>query len=89
LEKELNIVQKSFFNQVNTIINKSFLLCNRIDKTPILAIEVDGVSFHDNELQQKRDNKKNHILETIGLPLLRLSTNGYNEKERIIESLNA
>lgn len=66
-----------------------FLLYNKIDKTPVLAIEVDGVSFHDNELQQKRDSKKNHILETIGLPLLRLSTNGHNEETRIIESLSA
>lgn len=66
-----------------------FLLYNKIDKTPILAIEVDGVSFHDNKLQQERDNKKNHILEIIGLPLLRLSTDGYSEEARIIESLNA
>ena len=66
-----------------------FLLYNKIDKTPILAIEVDGVSFHDNKLQQERDNKKNHILEIIGLPLLRLSTDGYSEEAKIIESLNA
>lgn len=65
-----------------------FLLYNKIDKTPVLAIEVDGVSFHDNKLQQERDNKKNHILETIGLPLLRLSTDGHNEEAKIIESLS-
>lgn len=66
-----------------------FLLYNMIDKTPILAIEVDGVSFHDNEVQRKRDDYKNHILKTIGLPLLRLSTDGYNEEGRIIENLKA
>lgn len=65
-----------------------FLLYNKIDKAPVLAIEVDGVSFHDNELQQERDRKKNHILETIGLPLLRLSTDGHSEEARIIESLS-
>lgn len=65
-----------------------FLLYSKIDKTPILAIEVDGVSFHNNELQQERDNKKNHILEIIGLPLLRLSTDGHSEKTKIIESLS-
>lgn len=64
-----------------------FLLFNKIDKTPVLAIEVDGVSFHNNILQQERDRKKNNILETIGLPLLRLSTDGHNEEKRIIESL--
>lgn len=66
-----------------------FLLYNKIDKTPVLAIEVDGVSFHDNRLQQERDTKKNHILEIIKLPLLRLSTDGHNEDAKIIESLNA
>lgn len=78
-------------DEIQFIRNNSridFLLYNMIDKTPVLAIEVDGVSFHDNELQQERDNKKNHILEIIGLPLLRLSTDGHNEEARIIESLN-
>lgn len=78
-------------DEIHFIRNNSridFLLYNKIDKTPVLAIEVDGVSFHDNELQQERDNKKNHILEIIGLPLLRLSTDGHNEEARIIESLS-
>lgn len=78
-------------DEVRFIRNNSridFLLYNKIDKTPVLAIEVDGVSFHDNILQQERDNKKNHILEVIGLPLLRLSTDGHNEEARIIEKLS-
>lgn len=64
-----------------------FLLYNKIDKTPVLAIEVDGVSFHDNEAQMERDRKKDRILEVLNLPLLRLSTNGHDEEERIIMSL--
>ncbi|RQO64824.1 hypothetical protein DBR43_31585 [Pedobacter sp. KBW06] len=78
-------------NEIRFIKNNSridFLLYNKIDKTPVIAIEVDGVSFHDNELQQERDSRKNHILKTIGLPLLRLSTDGHNEESRIIESLS-
>jgi superfamily I DNA and/or RNA helicase len=66
-----------------------FLLYNKVDKTPVLAIEVDGVSFHDNILQKERDNKKNHILKIIDLPLLRLSTDGHNEETRIIEKLHS
>ncbi|MES2426878.1 MAG: AAA domain-containing protein [Bacteroidota bacterium] len=66
-----------------------FLLYNKIDKTPVLAIEVDGVAFHSNKLQYERDSKKNNILEIIGLPLLRLSTDGHQEETRIIESLSA
>lgn len=78
-------------DEIGFIRNNSridFLLYNKIDKSPVLAIEVDGVSFHDKELQQKRDSKKNHILKTIGLPLLRLSTDGHSEEKRIIESLS-
>ncbi len=79
-------------DEVLYIMNNSridFLLFNKIDKTPVLAIEVDGVSFHEKKLQQERDRKKNHILEIIGLPLLRLSTDGHNEEPRIIECLKA
>lgn len=79
-------------DEIRFIKNNSridFLLYNKIDKTPVLAIEVDGVSFHNNVQQQERDNKKNHILEIIGLPLLRLSTDGQSEEVRIIEKLNA
>jgi len=78
-------------DEIQFIKNNSridFLLYNKIDKSPVLAIEVDGVSYHGNELQQERDSKKNHILEIIGLPLLRLSTDGHSEEMRIIERLN-
>lgn len=79
-------------DEIRFIRNNSridFLLYNKIDKTPVLAIEVDGVAFHSNKLQYERDSKKNNILEIIGLPLLRLSTDGYQEETRIIESLSA
>ncbi len=79
-------------DEIRFIKNNSridFLLYNKIDKTPVLAIEVDGVAFHRNKLQYERDSKKNNILEAIGLPLLRLSTDGHKEETRIIESLNA
>lgn len=79
-------------DEINFIKNNSrldFLLYNKIDKSPVLAIEVDGVSFHDNQLQKERDTKKNHILEIIELPLLRLSTDGHDEEARVIESLTA
>jgi very-short-patch-repair endonuclease len=65
-----------------------FLLYNKIDKEPVLAIEVDGVSFHNNALQRERDKNKDRILEKIKIPLLRLSTDGHNEKTKIIEKLN-
>lgn len=64
-----------------------FLLYNKFDKSPILAIEVDGISFHSNELQVNRDRKKDDILNKIRLPILRLSTNSHSEAEKIINKL--
>lgn len=40
-----------------------------------------------DEAQVVRDRRKNDILAKIGLPLLRLSTDGSSEKERIISAL--
>ncbi len=65
-----------------------FLLYNRLGKQPILAIETDGYRFHHAGTSQSlRDEKKNHILSTFGIPLLRLSTIGSNEKQRVVEAL--
>lgn len=66
-----------------------FLVFNQLSKQPVLAIEVDGYSYHkEGTKQAERDKKKNNILESCGLPLLRLKTNGSREKERIIAELN-
>lgn len=65
-----------------------FMLYDATTKQPILVIEVDGVSFHQKgSVQWNRDQLKNSILEKIDVPLLRLSTKGSNEKERIINEL--
>ncbi len=40
-----------------------FLLYNKVDKEPVLAIEVDGTSFHNNVLQQERDKKQRPYFE--------------------------
>ncbi len=66
-----------------------FLLINRVSKQPVLAVETDGYSFHnDGTEQHQRDLMKDHILASYGLPLLRLSTKGSGEKEKVIELLN-
>lgn len=67
-----------------------FLIINMVSKQPVLAVETDGYAYHnDKTVQHRRDLMKNHILATYGLPLLRLSTKGSCEKEKIIQSLNA
>lgn len=66
-----------------------FLIINRVSKQPVLAIETDGYSYHHDETEQhQRDLMKDHILSSYGLPLLRLSTKGSSEREKIINSLN-
>lgn len=55
---------------------------------PAFVIEADGFSSHENNpRQQARDIMKNHIFDVYGLPLLRLSTNGSGEEQRIRQML--
>ena len=65
-----------------------FLVINSISKKPVLAIETDGYSFHNDATEQHhRDKMKDHIFALYSLPLIRLSTKGSGERERIIEQL--
>ncbi len=59
-----------------------FLLFNKMDKEPVLVVEVDGYQFHQqNPKQLERDRLKDGILKQIELPILRVSTNASGEKE--------
>jgi len=72
----------------NPLTHLDFLLYSKMDKQPILAIEVDGTSFHaPGSRQAERDRMKNSILQKCGLPLLRIRTDESGEKQRIIEAL--
>lgn len=66
-----------------------FLIYKTIDKSPVLAIEVDGAKYHKvGNTQSKRDILKNTIFEKYEIPLYRFSTTGSNEKERLIKILH-
>ena len=66
-----------------------FLIFNRVSKQPLLAVEVDGFQYHKNGTKQaERDKLKDHILEEYGLPLLRFSTNGSEEKQKLSAKLD-
>ena len=72
----------------NPLTHVDFLLFRRMDKSPLLAIEVDGVAFHAvGSVQASRDEKKNRIFERCGIPLLRLRTDGSGEEERMEQAL--
>jgi superfamily I DNA and/or RNA helicase/very-short-patch-repair endonuclease len=67
-----------------------FLIYDIFGKEPKLAIEVDGVSFHqEGSKQADRDELKNQILLKYELPLIRFGTDGSNERQRLIKGLEA
>ena len=73
----------------NPLTHTDFLLFNKMDKSPILAIEVDGTSFHaEGSIQAERDRKKDHIFEVCGIRLLRLRTDASGEEEKIETALH-
>ena len=61
-----------------------FLVYSRITNRPVLAVEVDGFAFHENDGRQKaRDSLKDGICRTHGIQLLRLPTTGSGEPHLI------
>lgn len=65
-----------------------FLIYNKLGKNPVLAIEVDGYEYHKLKSQQaERDIMKNEILEKYRIPLVRFSTTGSGEREKLINVL--
>ncbi|BET95298.1 AAA domain-containing protein [Xenorhabdus taiwanensis] len=82
----LTEIEKRFGQHPNSHID--FLIFNKLDKLPVLAIEVDGYRFHTlDSKQRQRDQKKDNILLKLGIPLLRLSTKRSGEKEEIQKAL--
>jgi superfamily I DNA and/or RNA helicase len=65
-----------------------FLIFRKIDRSPVLAVEVDGYSFHKKGTRQaERDQLKNSILRKYEIPIVRFNTTGSNEEERLIKEL--
>ena len=84
----LNEQEQKYISYYSTHVD--FLIINHVTKKPVLAIETDGYTYHNNEAEQhQRDLMKNHILEVYGLPLIRLKTNESGEKEKIVSSLKS
>ncbi|NSA04941.1 very-short-patch-repair endonuclease [Clostridium beijerinckii] len=76
-EKELKYV-------TNSLTHTDFLVFRKIDKAPVLVVEVDGYAFHANNTKQlERDRMKDMILEKYDIPILRLATNDSGEEEKL------
>ena len=87
--KDLHLTNDEYSFYRNPNAHADFLVYNKMSRKPVLIIEVDGVSFHEQQQAQKeRDAKKDSIVAKVGLKILRLKTNESNEEKRIIDALN-
>ena len=65
-----------------------FVIFGKVDKSLLLAVEVDGFDYHkDGTRQHELDEMKNRILAKYHIPIIRFSTVGSGEKDRLISSL--
>ena len=88
-DKSLLTTNRELQYVLNNSTHIDFLIYKNIDKSPFLAIEVDGYKYHSEGTKQaQRDILKNEILKKYGIPLLRFKTNGSNEQEILITTIN-
>ena len=82
LNDELTEEETDYMQRDGT--HTDFILFRKIGKEPILAIEVDGYHYHkEGTNQYERDRLKDSIFRKYDLPLMRFSTNGSRERERL------
>lgn len=73
----------------NRLTHVDFLIYDKVNKRPVLVIEVDGYAYHNQDsIQMKRDELKNSILRKSGIQLLRLNTTGSSEREKLLQVLD-
>lgn len=72
----------------NILTHTDFIIFNKMDKMPVLVVEVDGHAFHANNLEQlKRDKMKDSILNKYGIPIIRMKTTGSEEEQVLANKL--
>ena len=73
---------------MNVLTHTDFLIFNKLDRMPVLVVEVDGYAFHANNPEQlERDKMKDNILQKYGIPILRVRTNESGEEARFNRKL--
>lgn len=84
-----NLTEEERRYAMNILTHIDFVIFNKMDKMPILVIEVDGHAFHANNPKQlKRDQMKDAILQKCGVPILRLKTTGSDEEKELCKRLS-
>lgn len=72
----------------SALTHVDFLIYNKVGKQPVLVIETGGHAYHrKGSRQSERDILKDRILALYGIPCLRLSTVGSDEKGQIVNLL--
>lgn len=75
---------------MNVLTHTDFVIFNKMNKMPVLVVEVDGYAYHaNNPKQEARDKMKDAILQKYEIPILRLRTNESREETRLNEKLRA
>ena len=73
---------------LNPWTHTDFLVFSKLDKKPVLVVEVDGYKYHvQNPKQLERDKRKDKILEKYNVPIIRFSTTGSGEKKLLEDKL--
>lgn len=84
---ELSDIERSYLSHPWTHVD--FLIYNKVSKTPLFALEVDGVRYHEqSKNQDERDKIKDKAFSVNGVPLYRFKTNESNEKERLVKIID-
>ncbi|RXJ55241.1 AAA domain-containing protein [Candidatus Marinarcus aquaticus] len=65
-----------------------FLIYNKINNSTVLAVEVDGYAYHENNPEQlERDRVKDSILNKSEIAIMRFKTNDSKEEKRLKKCL--
>ncbi|MGX4583064.1 DUF2726 domain-containing protein [Paenibacillus chitinolyticus] len=84
--ERLNEDERNFVKHRSSV---DFVIYHKLDRSPALAIEVDGFAFHENNPEQlKRDEKKERIFKKFGMGLVRFRTTGSGEEQKLREVLS-
>lgn len=87
-EQQFTPREHDYASHPNTHVD--FLIYNKLDKFPVLAIEVDGYQFHEmNSYQKERDSLKDSILAKLNLPLIRFRTTGSGERDKLKKAMDS
>lgn len=92
--KDFTINNENFSESEKIYIHNNcsvdFLVKDKVNHDIVCIIEVDGVTYHENNKEQQiKDSLKDSILEKCNLTLLRLKTNGSNEEIKIKQIFNS